>query len=211
MQEDKKTRKAIAIIEILEREGIKLRKQRFTPFQSLVATVLSARTRDVATLNAAKKLFAKYPNAEDLAKAKPKEVERLIHGVGFYRQKAKRIVKLAKIILRNYNGITPQRFEDLIKLPGVGKKTAACVLCNAFNKPAICVDTHVHRIANLLALVNTKTREETMAELAKILPKKYWCRINSCLVALGQRICKPSKQLCNICPISRLCAQQNKI
>jgi len=175
------------------------------PFSILIGTILSARTRDENTAKVVKKLFAKYKSSESLAKAKIRDVEKLIKSIGFYHVKAKRIVEVSSIIQSEFNGKVPDNFDDLLGLPGVGRKTANCVLVYAFDKPAIPVDIHVHRISNRLGLVETKTPEETELELMKIIPKKYWLEINETFVMYGQNICKPISPLCTICGIKKDC------
>ena len=175
------------------------------PFSILIGTILSARTKDESTTKVVKKLFSRYRTPKALANAKVWDVEKLIKSIGFYHVKAKRIIKVAQIINSQYRGRVPENFEKLIELPGVGRKTANCVLVYAFDKPAIPVDTHVHRISNRLGLVDTKTPEETEFELMEKIPKKYWLQINDTFVMYGQNICKPISPLCNICQIKTKC------
>ena len=175
------------------------------PFQILVGTILSARTRDENTAEVSKRLFAKYPDPAKLARAKKKDVERVIKSIGFYRVKAGRIIEVAKIIDGRYGGRVPKDLEKLVELPGVGRKTANCVLVYAFGEPAIPVDTHVHRISNRLGLVETRTPEETEAALAKKIPKKFWLEINDTFVMYGQNICRPVSPMCGRCRIRRSC------
>lgn len=163
----------------------KLKEQ--NPYKILVATLLSSRTRDETTVPVARRLFAKAPTAEGLAKLEVREIRKLIFPVGFYKTKAKQLKTLAQILLRDFSGQVPDKLENLIKLPGVGRKTANLVLSLAFGVPTIAVDTHVHKISNLLGWVKTKTPEQTEKELSKILPKKYWSQINRVFVSLGQR------------------------
>ena len=174
-------------------------------FSILIGTILSARTKDETTTKVVKILFSKYKNVKALANAKIKDVEKIIKSIGFYHVKAKRIIEVAKIINSQYKGKVPDSLEKLIELPGVGRKTANCVLVYAFNKPAIPVDIHVHRISNRLGLVETKTPEETEQELMKKIPKKYWIEINDTFVMYGQNICKPISPMCNVCQIKRNC------
>jgi len=174
-------------------------------FSILIGTILSARTKDETTTKVVKILFSKYKNAKELANAKIKDVEKIIKSIGFYHVKSKRIIEVAKIINSKYNGIVPDSLEKLIELPGVGRKTANCVLVYAFDKPAIPVDIHVHRISNRLGLVNTKTPEETEHELMKIIPKKYWVQVNDTFVMYGQNICKPITPMCGVCKIKKDC------
>ena len=181
------------------------------PLQILIGTILSARTRDENTTVAVSNLFAKYKTAEQLANANTKEVEKLIKPAGFYRVKAKRIKEVAKMLVERYNGKVPDNIDELLKLPGVGRKTANCVLVYAFNKPAVPVDTHVHRIANRLALVDTKTPEQTEMELTSKVDKKYWTRINDTFVMFGQNICKPVGPLCEPCLLKRRCKYYKRL
>ena len=175
------------------------------PFSILIGTILSARTKDENTTKVVKKLFSRYKTPKALAKAKVRDVERLIKSIGFYHVKTKRIIQVASIIDSQYKGKVPENFEKLIELPGVGRKTANCVLVYAFDTPAIPVDTHVHRISNRLGLVDTKMPEETEMELRKKIPKKYWLQINDTFVMYGQNICKPISPMCDICKIKTKC------
>ncbi len=175
------------------------------PFTILVGTILSARTKDENTTKVVKKLFSQYRTAKDLAAAKTKDVEKIIKSIGFYHVKAKRIIAVAKIVQSQYGGNVPDNLDELVKMPGVGRKTANCVLVYAFEKPAIPVDVHVHRISNRLGLVDTKTPEETEFALIEKIPKKYWLQINDTFVMYGQNICKPISPMCSVCRIKRLC------
>ena len=175
------------------------------PFSILIGTILSARTKDESTTRIVKDLFKVYKNAKQLANAKVKDVEKIIKSIGFYHVKAKRIIDVAKIIDTKYNGTVPDDLEKLVELPGVGRKTANCVLVYAYEKPAIPVDIHVHRISNRLGLVQTKNPEETEFELMKLVPKKYWIDINDTFVMYGQNICKPISPMCDVCKIKNLC------
>jgi len=175
------------------------------PFRILIATILSARTKDENTTKAADKLFKLYGTPQKLAKAKVKDVEKVIKSVGFYHVKSKRIIEVANLILSKYNGKVPADIDKLVDMPGVGRKTANCVLVYAFEKPAIPVDTHVHRISNRLGLVDTKTPEETEMALRGKIPKKYWLDINNTFVMYGQNICKPISPMCDVCKIRKTC------
>lgn len=175
------------------------------PFRVLVSTVLSQRTRDENTHIASERLFSKYDKPEQMAKVSNSEMEKLIKSAGFYREKAKKIKALSKIIIEDYGGKTPDNIDDLLKLPGVGRKTANCVLVYAYQKPAIPVDVHVHRISNRLGLVKTRNPEETEQELMKKIPKKHWIEINHSMVRFGQRICMPIIPKCSECPLSEVC------
>ena len=175
------------------------------PFSILIGTILSARTRDESTSRIVRDLFKVYKNSRQLANAKVKDVEKIIKSIGFYHVKARRIIEVAKIIDSKYNGKVPDELEQLVELPGVGRKTANCVLVYAYEKPAIPVDIHVHRISNRLGLVQTKTPEDTEFELMKIIPKKLWLDINETFVKYGQNICKPISPMCNVCQIKNSC------
>jgi endonuclease-3 len=175
------------------------------PFRILIATILSARTKDENTTKAADKLFKLYGTPQKLAKAKVRDVEKVIKSVGFYHVKSKRIIEVANLILSKYNGKVPADIDKLVDMPGVGRKTANCVLVYAFEKPAIPVDTHVHRISNRLGLVDTKMPEETEMALREKIPKKYWLDINNTFVMYGQNICKPISPMCDVCKIRKTC------
>ena len=175
------------------------------PFSILLGTILSARTKDESTSRIVKELFKVYKNSRQLANAKVRDVEKIIKSIGFYHVKARRIIEVAKIIDSKYKGKVPDNLEKLVELPGVGRKTANCVLVYAYEKPAIPVDIHVHRISNRLGLVQTKTPEDTEFELMKIIPKNLWLDINETFVKYGQNICKPISPMCNVCRIKNSC------
>jgi len=175
------------------------------PFSILIGTILSARTKDESTTKVVKILFSKYKNPKQLANAKLKDVEKIIKPIGFYHVKSKRIIEVAKIIDSKYKGKVPEDLDTLVQLPGVGRKTANCVLVYAFEKPAIPVDIHVHRISNRLGLVETKNPEETEQELMKKVDKKFWIDVNDTFVMYGQNICKPISPMCDVCKIKRTC------
>ena len=175
------------------------------PFSILIGTILSARTKDETTTKAVKALFLKYKNPKDLANATIKDVEKIIRSIGFFHVKSKRIIEVAKIIHTKYKDKVPEDLDTLVQLPGVGRKTANCVLVYAFEKPAIPVDIHVHRISNRLGLVDTKNPEETEQELMSKIDKKYWIDINDTFVMYGQNICKPISPMCNVCKIKKSC------
>jgi endonuclease-3 len=175
------------------------------PLSILIGTILSARTRDENTSTVVKKLFSKYKTARSLARAKVFDVEKIIKSTGFYHVKARRVIEVASIIDLKYHGEVPDNLNELLKLPGVGRKTANCVLVYAFEKPAIPVDTHVHRISNRLGIVETKTPEETELALMKKIPRKYWLQINDTFVMYGQNICKPISPMCSVCQIKKEC------
>lgn len=175
------------------------------PFKILIGTILSSRTRDENTTKALIRLFKKYNGAKDISKANTEDIKKEISSVGFYNVKAIRIKEVAKIIENKFQGLVPDNEEELLELPGVGRKTANCVLVYAFQKSAIPVDTHVHRISNRLGLVGTKTPQETEKELSKYADKKHWIRLNSIFVRYGQNICLPLKPKCNYCNLRNMC------
>lgn len=179
------------------------------PFKVLLGTILSARTKDKVTMKASDKLFSKVKGVGDLDKLSQKEVEKLIYPVGFYKTKAKHLKQLPKVMKEEFHGVIPQTVEELIKLPGVGRKTANLVVAVGFQKPAVCVDTHVHRIMNRLGYVKTNTPFETEMALRKKLPVKYWEKINSLIVAFGQHLCSPISPWCSKCPVIDYCNQNN--
>ncbi len=182
-----------------------LKKEDFTNFQLLVATLLSSRTKDSTTIPIVKKLFKRYSTAEDFVKLDFEKLEKGLYGIGFYRVKAKNIKKLAKMIIEKYDHQIPNNLEELISLPGVGRKTANCILSYAFDQPAIAVDTHVHRIVNRLAWVNTENVIETEEELKKILIIGDWKKVNMLLVDHGQRVCFPINPNCKECKVKKYC------
>jgi len=175
------------------------------PFKVLVATILSARTKDETTAKAAEKLFTKVQKPEDLENIPLDELDALITPVGFHRVKAKHLKELPKVLKAKFGGIIPAEIDELLELPGVGRKTANLVRAVAFQKPAICVDVHVHRICNRWGYIKTKTPLETEMTLRQKLPLKYWLNFNSYLVAFGQNLCTPRKPKCEKCPISEFC------
>ena len=158
-----------------------------SPYKVLISTLLSSRTKDEVTLLASKRLFKKAPNIYKLDQLNQSEIRNLIYPVGFYKTKARHLKQLAHTVIKNHQGKVPCTRTFLVHLPGVGRKTANLVLNRAFKIPAIAVDTHVHKISNLLGWVNTKTPEATEKELIKILPKKYWSRTNRLFVSIGRQ------------------------
>jgi endonuclease III len=175
------------------------------PFKILIGTILSARTRDENTTKAVSNLFKKFKNAKELADANLAEIRVMIRNVGFYNVKARTIKKVSQLLVEKFNGDVPHNIDHLLQLPGVGRKTANCVLVYGFNKPAIPVDIHVHRISNRIGLVNTKTPEKTEIELSRIISKKYWLEVNHTFVMYGQNICLPIKPNCKICELKKIC------
>ncbi len=183
----------------------KVAKEKRSPYRVLISTLLSLRTKDETTLKASERLFKVADTPEKMLNLSKEQIEKLIYPVGFYHRKAEQILKISKILIEKYNGKVPDDLDELLKLPGVGRKTANLVLNEGFGKLGICVDTHVHRISNRLGLVKTKTPEQTEFALRKILPKKYWIIFNTLLVTLGQNICTPISPKCSICPIEQYC------
>ena len=175
------------------------------PYKILIGTILSARTRDETTTNVIKMLFSKFKNPEELSRANLKEIKGLIQKIGFYNVKAARIKEVSKILVEKYNSKVPPNLEDLLSFPGVGRKTANCVLVYGFRKPAIPVDVHVHRISNRIGIVNTKKPEDTEIVLQKSIDRKYWIAVNETFVVFGQNICLPIKPKCNVCRLTKLC------
>lgn len=175
------------------------------PFKVLIAGIISIRTKEEITKQVLKNLFSNVKEPKDILNLSLKELENLLKPSGFYKQKAKWIKELSKKIIEKYNGKVPDTYEDLIKLPGVGNKVAKLVLDISFGKDYIVVDTHVHRIFNRLGIVNTKDPKETENELYKIIPKKYWKKINRIFVLFGRHICLPKNPKCSLCPIKEFC------
>ncbi len=183
----------------------RLAKRRRDPYKVLVSCILSLRTKDEVTKEATKRLFERADNPQKMLELDEKEIAKLIYPVGFYNTKARTIKEISRILVERYNGKVPDTMEELLKLKGVGRKTANLVLVEGFDKPGICVDTHVHRICNRLGWVKTKTPNETERKLREILPEKYWKEINRWFVAFGKTICKPISPHCSLCPVNDLC------
>jgi endonuclease III len=175
------------------------------PFKILIGTILSSRSRDENTTKVVKTLFKRFRNAKELAEGNMEEVKQIIHSIGFYNVKAKRVIEVSQLIVKKFNGKVPNCIEKLLELPGVGRKTANCVLVYGFNEPAIPVDTHVHRISNRMGLVNTKTPEKTEAELSNIIDRKHWIKLNNTFVMYGQNICLPVTPNCKLCELKKMC------
>jgi endonuclease-3 len=175
------------------------------PFETLVSTILSLRTKDAVTEAASHRLLARAPMPAVLVELSVQEIERLIFPVGFYRTKAKHLKQTCRKILKNHKGNVPRTMEELLELPGVGRKTANLVLTVGYDDYGICVDTHVHRISNIWGYVRTKTPEETEFALRKKLPLRHWKTYNDILVTFGQNLCVPVSPWCSKCPIERYC------
>lgn len=175
------------------------------PFKILISTLLSLRTQDKTTIEASKRLFALASTPHEMRKLKANQIAKVIYPVGFYKTKSQRIVEICQILKEQYEDKVPDSLDELLKLKGVGRKTANLVVTLGYGKPGICVDTHVHRISNRLGIVKTKTPEQTEFALREILPKKHWIYYNDILVGFGQNLCKPISPHCSICPIKSLC------
>lgn len=175
------------------------------PFRVIISAVLSTRTQDPVTAAAARRLRQAASDSAALARLKPADIEKLIYPVGFYRQKARLLPVLGRMLVENWSGDVPRTMDELLLLPGVGRKVANIVLAKGFSIPAIAVDTHVHRICNRLGLVRTKTPEQTERALERSLPKRYWLEWNELLVAHGQTICRPMRPKCPECSINAWC------
>jgi endonuclease III len=178
-----------------------------TPFEILVSTLLSLRTKDEVTAVAASKLLKLANTPADILKLGEERIKELIYPVGFYPTKAKRLIQISTLVIEKYGGLVPDMIDELLKLPGVGRKTANLVLTEGFKKQAICVDTHVHRISNRIGYVRTRTPEQTEFALREKLPGKYWIKYNEFLVAFGQTICRPVSPFCTKCPVESMCVK----
>lgn len=176
------------------------------PYQVLIATIISQRTREEQTTAVSERIFAKYPDAPALAAAAEPELYGLLNGSEYREEKAPRLIALARILVERFNGQVPDNLDALLELPGVGRKTANCVLIYAFNKQAICVDTHCHRIANRLGWVQTKTPDQTEKALEKIMPQDLWAGSNRLFLQHGRALCLPTTPICSRCPIREWCA-----
>lgn len=185
-----------------------IKVQTGSPFKILVATLLSARTNDRTTAEVCEKLFKVVTTVDDFDKYTEDEVADLIFPVGFYKNKARFLKDLPKVMNEKFGGEVPKTIDELVTLPGVGRKTANLVLAQAFEIPAICVDVHVHRILNRIDYVRTKTPFDTEMRLRKKLPKKYWLTVNTVFVMFGQYLCRPVSPKCDICPIYHLCRRR---
>jgi endonuclease III len=181
--------------------------RREDPFAVLVSTMISLRTKDEVTAAASARLLARAANPRELASLSEAAIARLIYPAGFYRTKARHLRQASRLLVEGQGGRVPESMEDLLALPGVGRKTANLVRNLGFGLPGICVDTHVHRISNRLGWVRTRTPLETERALEAVLPRRYWIPVNGLLVAFGQRTCTPQSPRCSACPIRRHCAR----
>lgn len=178
-----------------------------SPFKVLISCILSLRTQDSTTAQASRRLFALADSPETMLRLSAKKIEQAIFPVGFYRTKAKTILEICRNLIQNYSGRVPDEIDELLKFKGVGRKTANLVVTLGYNKPGICVDTHVHRISNRWGYIKTATPEKTEATLREKLPKRYWIEYNDLLVSFGQQLCRPISPLCSRCPVAKYCSQ----
>lgn len=177
------------------------------PFRILISTMISLRTKDDVTEEVSRRLFSIADNPEGILKIDAKKLEKILYPAGFYRNKAKAIKETCGILIEKFDSKVPDTLDELLSLPGVGRKTANLVLSLGYGKYAICVDTHVHRISNRLGVVETKNPEETEFALMEVLPKKWWIKYNDMLVTWGQNICHPVSPRCSECAISKYCTK----
>ena len=204
----KNIKEAVKILEDAKQpqsDFVKLMDNFKDPYLVLIACILSLRTNDKTTYPATLRMLELAKTPQEMIKVTEEDLAKAIYPVGFYKNKARQIVELSKIIVEELNNKVPDTIEDLIKFNGVGRKTANLVLAKGYNIPAICVDVHVHRICNRLGYVKTKNPEETEFALREKLPQKYWLDINTLLVTHGQNVCKPIKPNCAECPIAEFC------
>jgi endonuclease-3 len=203
----------VHVIRILKRElqrwktpvVTRMAEKKSGPFRILISTILSSRTKDEVTAEASERLFSLASTPEKMLRLNEEEIRRAIYPVGFYRTKARIILQTCRELMDRYQSRVPSTLEELLTLPGVGRKTANLVISLGYGGPGLCVDTHVHRISNRLGYVKTRTPEETETALRKKLPKRYWALFNTILVAHGQNICKPLSPLCSKCPVFQYC------
>lgn len=180
-------------------------QNRRSPFEVLIATILSLRTKDEVTRFASKRLFERAHTPHQMLSLDDSEIAKLIYPVGFYKTKSKTILEISRVLIRDHGGRVPDNLDDLLCLKGVGRKTANLVITLGYGKLGVCVDTHVHRISNRLGYVKTKTPEQTEMALRAQLPKQYWIQYNDLLVTWGQNVCKPISPICSKCDISQYC------
>jgi len=177
------------------------------PYRVLIGCVLSLRTKDEVSYPATERLFARAATPTEMLRLRSSTIARLIYPTGFYRRKAAQIREISRRLLDRFGGGVPDRIDDLLTLPGVGRKTANLVVTLGFGKPGICVDTHVHRITNRLGWIETRRPDDTEAALRRVLPRRYWIPINETLVRHGQQVCKPISPLCTACAVEKDCAR----
>jgi endonuclease III len=210
-----RNREIHAAVRILRREAPKWQTPVVTliaeasdsPFKVVISCILSLRTQDSTTAQASRRLFALAQSPETMVRLSAKKIEQAIFPVGFYRTKAKTILEICRKLNEGYSGRVPDEIDELIKFKGVGRKTANLVVTLGYNKPGICVDTHVHRISNRWGYIKTATPEKTEVALREKLPKQYWIEYNDLLVSFGQQLCRPVSPLCSQCPVAKYCSQ----
>ena len=193
---------------VVQTEFVKFMEGVNDPYLVLICCILSLRTNDKTTYPCSMRMLELGKTPEEISKLSPDVLAKAIYPVGFYQNKAEQIIALSKELVEKYNSKVPDEIEELIKFKGVGRKTANLVLTKGFNKPAICVDVHVHRISNRLGYVETKNPEETEFALRAKLPKKYWIDFNTLFVTHGQNVCKPQKPDCANCSIEKYCKKR---
>lgn len=176
-----------------------------SPFELLVATILSAQCTDKRVNLITEELFKKYNKPTDFALINPEQLENLIRSCGFFRNKTKNIIGASKVILEKYSGQVPDKFEELIKIPGVGRKTANVIMANAFNLPALAVDTHVFRVTNRIGFVNEKTPDKTEIALKNKIKKEKWAKAHHIFIFHGRNLCSSRNPKCQICPVTMYC------
>ena len=179
-----------------------------TPYTVLISTLISLRTKDDVTLAASERLFSLADNPDKMLSLSEEEIEKAIYPAGFYKRKAQNIKEISKTLIEKYDGKVPSTQEELLALPGVGIKTANLTLNLGFNIDAICVDCHVHQIANRIGWIDTKTPEESVDALESIMPRRFWIPLNELLVAYGQNVCLSISPLCSECPICKECPKK---
>jgi endonuclease-3 len=207
MNDKKEKLRAKKIFDLLKEEypDAKIALNFSNPFQLLVATILSAQCTDQRVNIVTKELFKKYKSPKDFLNVSDEELEKDIFSTGFYKQKAKSIKACCKALIENYNGKVPANFDELVKLPGVGRKTASVVAGNAFGIPAIAVDTHVKRLSNLLGFVDTDNQDKIEMRLKELLPEKYWILSSHLLATHGRKVCIANRPKCELCVIAKYC------
>jgi len=195
------------ILDMLSRfyQGTKTALVYKTPFELLVATILSAQSTDRQVNLITEGLFKKFPAPHDLARQKPEELEEFIKGCGLYKRKSSYLVEMAKILAEQYDGKVPDKMEELIKLPGVGRKTASVVLSNAFGLPALAVDTHVLRVANRLGLANTNEPYKAEQQIGGQIPRELWSQVHHWLISHGRQVCHARRPKCGTCQLQQWC------
>jgi len=213
MNDKKEKLRAKKIFDLLKEEypDAKIALNFSNPFQLLVATILSAQCTDQRVNIVTKELFKKYKSAKDFLNVSDEELEKDIFSTGFYKQKAKSIKACCKALIENHNGKVPADFDELVKLPGVGRKTASVVAGNAFGIPAIAVDTHVKRLSNLLGFVDTDNPDKIEMRLKELLPEEYWILSSHLLATHGRKVCIANRPKCELCVIAKYCPSNKLI